>query len=120
MPFLSAAFLLRMAAVQDADLVIPRTARGVEPLCAIYSKTCAAYIRARLDRRELHASTLPHGVRIAELGPEIALHELLFMNLNTPHDYERAKSLIELEPTDDRITSGGHVPSLRPPRTTDS
>jgi molybdopterin-guanine dinucleotide biosynthesis protein A len=120
MPFLSPTFLRRMTAVEDADLVIPRTARGFEPLCAIYSRACAADIRARLDRRELHASTLPHGIRIAELGPEIALHELLFVNLNTPHDYERAKGLIELEPTEDRITSSGRVPPLRRPRTTDS
>src|SRR5262245_58976069 len=39
MPFLSRALLEHMARL-DADLVIPRTPRGYEPLCAIYSRAC--------------------------------------------------------------------------------
>lgn len=111
MPFLSVAFLRRLAAVADADLVIPRSRRGYEPLCALYGKACAPDIRARLDRRALEASALPQGVRVAEIGPEvIAAYDpdgLLFVNVNTPHDYARAKGLIELKskPTEDRITT---------------
>ena len=51
---------------------------------------------------------LPQGVRIAELGPDmLGMEERVFVNVNTPHDYERAKGLIELkpEPTEDRITT---------------
>ena len=48
MPFLSAAFLGRMAAIADADLVIPKGARGYEPLCAIYTRACLPDIRARM------------------------------------------------------------------------
>lgn len=109
MPFVTAALFERLAAI-DADLVIPRTARGYEPLCAIYSRACAEPIRARIARGELHASTLPDGVRVAEVGPEMlaALDKdgLLFANVNTPHDYARARGLIELkpDPTQDRIT----------------
>ncbi len=50
MPFLDERFLAHMAAL-DADLVIPRSNRGYEPLCAIYSRTCAAPIRERIDSR---------------------------------------------------------------------
>jgi len=94
MPFLNRALLEHMARL-EADLVIPRTPRGYEPLCAVYSRACLSSIRARLARRELEASRLPDGVRILEVGPEaLAAYDpdgLLFVNINTPHDYERAK-----------------------------
>jgi molybdopterin-guanine dinucleotide biosynthesis protein A len=100
MPFVSAALLRRLAA-EHADVVIPRTVRGYEPLCAIYTRACAPDIRARLDRGDLRAPALPTGLRVAELGPEILLMDdpdgLLFSNVNTPHDYERAKGVIEIE-----------------------
>jgi molybdopterin-guanine dinucleotide biosynthesis protein A len=98
MPFLSVALLEHMAGL-DADLVIPRTARGYEPLCAIYTRACLEPIRARLARGALEASRLPDGVRVAEVGPEaLAAYDpdgLLFVNVNTPHDYERAKEVVE-------------------------
>jgi molybdopterin-guanine dinucleotide biosynthesis protein A len=98
MPFLSRALLEHMAGI-DADVVIPRTARGYEPLCAIYGRACIAPMRARLTRGELEASRLLEGVRVAEVGPEaLAAYDpdgLLFVNVNTPHDYERAKEVLE-------------------------
>ena len=108
MPFLKRPLLEHMAGL-DADLVIPRTIRGYEPLCAVYTRTCLASIRARLERRELEASRLPEGVRVVEIGPEtLAAYDpdgLLFMNVNTPHDYERAKEMVEerLKTLRDRI-----------------
>ncbi len=95
MPFLSGALLRRLAAVPDADLVIPRGAGGYEPLCAIYSRACASDIHARLTRGEYTASTLPAGVRVAEISVG---NDLTFVNVNTPHDYERAKGLNEWKP----------------------
>jgi molybdenum cofactor guanylyltransferase len=105
MPFLSGTLLRRLAAVEDADLVIPRRARGYEPLCAIYSRLCATDIRARIDRGAYEASTLPAGVRVTELDVD---NDRIFVNVNTPHDYERAKRLIEWksDPKQDRITIG--------------
>jgi len=92
MPFLSSAVLHRMEAVEDADLVIPRHARGYEPLCAIYSRACADDIRRRIERGAYEASRLPAGVRVTEFEVE---NEVMFVNVNTPHDYERARELIE-------------------------
>ena len=69
MPFLDERFLAYMAAL-EADLVIPRSNRGYEPLCAIYSRTCAAPIRERISRGELEASRLPEGVKVAEVSAE--------------------------------------------------
>ena len=90
MPFLSSAFLRELAAVKDADLVIPRHTRGYEPLCAIYSRACAGDIRERLARGMNEASRLPAGIRVTEIDVD---NETFFVNVNTPHDYERARGL---------------------------
>ena len=99
MPFLSAAFLDRLAA-EEADVVMPRSARGLEPLCAIYSKACAPGMRERIDAGALQAAMLPQDVRVAEIGPGIVAaydpNDVIFVNVNTPHDYERAKGLMGL------------------------
>ena len=62
-------------------------------------RACTESIRERLTRGELEASRLPEGVRVAEVGPEtLAAYDrdgLLFVNVNTPHDYERAKEVLE-------------------------
>jgi molybdopterin-guanine dinucleotide biosynthesis protein A len=111
MPFLSAPFLERLLDVEDADAVMPRGPRGYEPLCAVYGKACAPGIRERIARGALEAAVPPAGVRVTEIGPaEIARFDpegLLFVNVNTPHDYARAKGLIELKPkqVEDRITT---------------
>jgi molybdenum cofactor guanylyltransferase len=112
MPYLSAA-LLRHMIDMDADVVIPRSRRGLEPLCAIYARACAGAIRQRLDRGELEAAAMPEGVSVKEIaaaaldafGPD----DLLFANVNTPHDYERARTIVETnsDAPQDRIMDGG-------------
>ena len=104
MPFVSGSLLRRLAAI-DADVVIPRHARGYEPLCAIYSRACADDIRDRLDRGINEASRLPAGVRVTELDVE---NDVMFVNVNTPHDYARARELSDVmpQPPQDRITTG--------------
>jgi len=104
MPFLTPALfeVLTAARYADADIVIPRTVRGIEPLCAVYSKRCGPSIHERIRRGELQASTLPDGLCVVEIGPDVlaAIDDSgrLFANVNTPHDYARAKDLIELKP----------------------
>ncbi|MCA1562472.1 MAG: molybdenum cofactor guanylyltransferase [Acidobacteria bacterium] len=110
MPFLALPLLRHLTSVVDADLVIPRTAGGYEPLCAVYGKACAEPIRRRIESGDLRAAVLPDGVIVEEVGPEIlAAYDpdgVLFVNVNTPHDWEQAHSLTELErePRQDRIT----------------
>jgi molybdopterin-guanine dinucleotide biosynthesis protein A len=112
MPFVTPA-LFRLLASDEyaaADLVVPRSARGLEPLCALYATRCAEPIRERLERGERRASAVPAGVRVVEIGPErlrpIDEDGVMFANVNTPHDVARAGRLIELkpDPTQDRIT----------------
>lgn len=105
MPFVSAGLLRRLAEADDADVVIPRHARGYEPLCAIYSRACVVDIRERLARGLNEASSLPAGVRVAELDMD---DDVMFVNVNTPHDYERARELSDRmpQPRQNRITTG--------------
>jgi len=99
MPFLSAPLLRLMTAIEHADVVVPRSARGLEPLCAIYTRECAEPIRDRLERGALEASVMPEGMVVEEIGPDVlAAYDpdgLLFVNVNTPHDYERARELVD-------------------------
>jgi molybdopterin-guanine dinucleotide biosynthesis protein A len=110
MPFLSGALLRYLAEFSDGDLVIPRSRRGYEPLCAVYGSTCAGPIRRRIDAGSLQASELPEGVKVVEIGPEIIERydpdDLMFVNVNTPHDFAHAQDLSAsmAEPERDRIT----------------
>ena len=51
LPFVTAALLERLVTErgtgQEIDAVVPRSARGLEPLCAIYATRCAAAAAAR-------------------------------------------------------------------------
>ena len=92
MPFLDTDVLQRLVSVEDADVVVARSARGIEPLCAVYARACATDIRERLARGAYEASVLPSGARVVEVSVD---RELVFLNVNTPHDYERARELVE-------------------------
>ena len=90
--------------------MVPRSSRGLEPLCAVYRKRCAPVVRERIDHQMLQVSTLPDVLRVRELGPEsLRVYDpdgRLFANVNTPHDYARARTWVEGndEPPQDRIT----------------
>jgi molybdenum cofactor guanylyltransferase len=97
LPFLTRPLLERLTAPSAAQVVIPRTARGYEPLCATWSADCADVIYHRIRRGELKAALALDGLRVEEIGPELLAtcdpRGLLFMNVNTPHDHERARRL---------------------------
>jgi molybdopterin-guanine dinucleotide biosynthesis protein A len=116
LPFVTAALLQRLATESgtgpdndEVDAVVPRSARGLEPLCALYLTRCAAAARARIDRGDLMVAGLLADLRVRELGPAaLAPYDdgSLFENVNTPHDHARARGWVELneKPSEDRIT----------------
>ncbi len=112
LPFVTQALLDRLIveASDEVDAVVPRSSRGLEPLCAVYRKRCAPVVRERIDHQMLQVSTLPDVLRVRELGPEsLRVYDpdgRLFANVNTPHDYARARTWVEGndEPPQDRIT----------------
>ena len=111
LPFVTAALLERLEIEsrtgQEVDAVVPRSRRGLEPLCAVYRSACAAAARACIDRGELRMTAWLASLRVRELDPGGPEDEgTLFENVNTPHDYARARGLVEVDekPFEDRIT----------------
>lgn len=111
LPFVTRELLSQIAAAGDErdDAVIPRSRRGLEPLCAWYHRRAAAMLRTRIESGALSVHTLKDVLHVRELGPEALAPyagDEAFVNVNTPHDYERARRSIELgaKPMKDRIT----------------
>ena len=102
MPFLNSGVLERLVrpVSPEIDVVMPRTPDGLQPLCAVYASRLADVVRQRIERGALKIVDLSEVVRLVEIGPEeLAAYDpegLMFVNVNTPHDYERAKGLLDL------------------------
>ncbi|HKY23057.1 MAG TPA: molybdenum cofactor guanylyltransferase [Vicinamibacterales bacterium] len=100
MPFLSEPLFAHLVAVgHDVDIAIPLTARGYEPLCATYSRRCAAELRRLIDEKRYRLSDVARipGLNVREIGRDelkrFGPAEVLFFNLNTPDDHARAIDL---------------------------
>ncbi len=98
MPFVNAALVsaLHMQASRDnADIVIPRTEHGLEPLHAVYRReTCLPHIAAALAADKWRVDSWFSQVKV-EIYPleKIRAHDpelLSFMNINTPEDLQAA------------------------------
>jgi molybdopterin-guanine dinucleotide biosynthesis protein A len=108
-PALLEALVVAFGTGDPIDAVVPRSHRGLEPLCAVYAASCADAARRRIDRRELAIHGLLEEIRVRELGPEVCARfdeGRMFLNVNSPHDYARATGRVELneKPYKDRIT----------------
>jgi molybdopterin-guanine dinucleotide biosynthesis protein A len=95
MPFLTAPFLARLAALgAGADAAMPRDARGLHPLCAAWGRRAAPHLRARIDEGRLRIVDALDGLDVREMDPgELARFDpdgTLLLNVNTPADYARA------------------------------
>ena len=98
MPFLNAGLLGYMVELSSAfDVVVPRTAKGVEPLCAVYSKSCLGSINSLLQRNELRIGELLNMVKVRYVDEdEIAKFDrehLSFFNINTRAELAKARKL---------------------------
>lgn len=92
MPFLSAEVIRRLCAQGDAaDVVIPRSERGAEPLHALYHRRCLPAVEALLDAGEKKIVRFFPQVRVQEV-PAAAFADCdpqgrSFRNINTPQEY---------------------------------
>jgi molybdopterin-guanine dinucleotide biosynthesis protein A len=100
MPFLSEPLLAHLVDVGSAaDIAIPRTRRGYEPLCATYSRQSAVELHRLIADKRLRLSDVARipGLKVREVGQDeltrFGPEEVLFFNLNTPDDYRRALDL---------------------------
>ena len=102
MPFLCAAVArLVVERAGEADVVIPRAADQLQTMHAVYGKGCLPHMEARLRAGRLKITGFFDDVRVLEVSEaEVARHAdpaLVFMNLNTPEELERARALITHE-----------------------
>lgn len=100
MPYLSRAFLerlLEIAQSAEADVIAPESATfGYEPLCAVYTRACLAPVEEALQAGRRKLSQVFARLRVRPVGWQEWLpydpRGTLFQNVNTPEDYERARS----------------------------
>jgi molybdopterin-guanine dinucleotide biosynthesis protein A len=86
----------------EADVVIPSTAVGLEPVHAVYrSATCLPVIQAELEQGERKVIAWFPKVKVETLSPEVTArydsHLLAFWNLNTPEEFRQAEAQARLE-----------------------
>jgi molybdopterin-guanine dinucleotide biosynthesis protein A len=97
MPFVSTMLFETLVGAidDDADAVVPRSPRGLEPLCAAYSQHAAPILKRRLDAHQWRVGEMITELRVREIsgGALAGLDDdgRLFENVNTPHDYARAQ-----------------------------
>ena len=95
LPFITGAVLRSLAARRGAaDVIVARSARGLEPLCAVYGPGCGPILAGMLAADELALRDLiarvPHVALAADDFPAGILTPWTFHNLNTPAEYEAA------------------------------
>lgn len=98
MPYVTAPFaahLLDLA--HDVDAVVPRTERGLHPLCAVYTRACREPLARRLAAGSLQMKGLLDDVRVRVIETEdievFGDRHRLLANVNTPADYAGLEAL---------------------------
>ena len=81
------------------DVVVPESPKGMEPLCAVYSKRCLKPVEKNLLQKELKIKEFFKKVRVKKLQQEILREKdpdlISFFNINTPDDLARAEEIIK-------------------------
>lgn len=101
MPFASASLLeaaRQLLVAEEADVVIPRSAEGYEPIHAVYRRaTCLPAIAAALDADQWKVIAWFPQVKVRVLTPdEVKQYDpsgLAFWNVNTPEEFAKAEDL---------------------------
>lgn len=84
---------------RKADIVIPSTSDGYEPMFAVYKKTCLPVMVSQLERNRLKIQGLFRKVRVKMVGEAdlrgVDPKLISFFNINAPEDLTRAETLYE-------------------------
>ena len=98
-PFIKGALIQRLleTVTRKADIIIPSTSAGYEPMFAVYKKTCLPAMVWQLERGMLKIQGMFRKVRLKtvdEADLRMVDPELVsFFNVNTPEDLVRAEAL---------------------------
>ncbi len=102
MPFLKReflAFLWDRASASNAQIVVPQSANGLEPLCACWRASAAAGLQSAFDsgvRKITEAmKRLPMEVLDEPAWKRFDTEGRLFWNMNTPADFAEARRILE-------------------------
>ena len=100
MPFVSLELLKAVIAGTGAfDVFLPESngPLGFEPLCGVYSPTCAGPIKAALDDEDFRTTSFHEHVRVSTLPLSAVTTfgdpDMLFFNVNSPADVAKAEQL---------------------------
>jgi molybdopterin-guanine dinucleotide biosynthesis protein A len=89
-------YLVARAVASTADAVVPRNARGLEPLSAIYHKRSEPAIRTLLEQGTRKLTEGLKKLRLEIIKPAewkgFDSDGPLFKNMNSPEDYEEARA----------------------------
>ena len=93
-------FLVQRARQSPADAVVPMSEHGAEPLCATYRSRCEPALRGALEQGTRKVTDGLARIVVEYLEPAewkcFDSDGLLFKNMNTPADYEEAKTRLAL------------------------
>ncbi len=97
-PFLNGSLLEYMTRViADSDVALPRIGQMIEPLCAVYSRSCSAPIQGLLEQDERRISKLLSMVKVRYIEEDeinrFDPEHLSFLNINSQADLEKARRL---------------------------
>lgn len=100
-PFLQPRLIRFLIGQADGyDLVVPQTARGIQPLPAVYATSVLPVIEAQLRARQWSLRALALKVRAKRIAPEqLARYDpsgFSLVNLNTPTEYRRARGMTRI------------------------
>jgi molybdenum cofactor guanylyltransferase len=104
MPFLTRAwlnYLVERALVSPAEVMVPRSASGLEPLCACWRSSGVERLQRAFDTGTRKITEAMKQLRM-EIVDESGWKRFdsagrLFWNMNTTADYDKAKNLLEGE-----------------------
>jgi molybdopterin-guanine dinucleotide biosynthesis protein A len=101
MPFVNAAILgdaCERLRLEEADVVLPHTKDGYEPLHAVYRReTSLSAVRKALEAGERRMISWFPAVKVIPLSEHVLVkydpHQIAFWNLNTPEELQQAEKL---------------------------
>jgi molybdopterin-guanine dinucleotide biosynthesis protein A len=104
MPFLTQeflAFLWTRASTSSAQVIVPESASGLEPLCSCWRVDSLATVQTAFDAGIRKTTEAMKQLRMEVLDEaawkRFDSHNRLFWNMNTPEDYEYARRVLETE-----------------------
>ena len=96
LPFLNGEFIrYLLARSRDADITVPETTDGFQPLHAVYSKGCMGPIQRLLMQDKLKVTGFYKGMKLKVVGPDDLRRfdpdGRMFLNVNTPEEYAKIR-----------------------------